>query len=173
MASTVTTFGVFQSLLTNSVNNDASLDSATKASMLVRLAELAREVGIVLDFSNKESVGGSVTVDDLAKSIEVAIGASGTNLVTWNLMTFSVPLMVSGTLSDAGFLLGNVGASVNGPVAAADIVLKYRMSSADAWKTFDRSTVLREVTSIQFAADIADQVGAVALPGLILVTQQE
>jgi hypothetical protein len=140
MASTVTTFGIFQSLLVNSVNNDSNLDAATKSSMLVRINELAREVGLVMDFSNVESFGGSVTIDELAKSIEVAVGATGTNRVVWDLMSFTVPLMISGTLTASGFLPGHVGASANGPVADADISMQYRLSTTDTWKTFDRST---------------------------------
>lgn len=171
--SAVTTFGVFKSLLTNAVSKDTSLDTATKASVLARINALPRGVGIKLDFSTVESFGGLVTVDDLAKSIEVASGATGTNRVEWDLLTFSVPTTVSGTLTATGFLPGHVGASANPPVADADIAMEYRFSDTDNWKTFDRSTVLEGVTTIQFAAAIADQGGAVALPVISLIAQQE
>jgi len=173
MTTAVTTFGVFKSLLTNSVSNDSSLDAATKASMLVRINDLPRDVRVVLDFSTVESFGGLVTVDDLAKSIEVAVGATGTNRIEWDLLIFAVPLAVSGTLTATGFLPGHVGASANAPVADADIAMEYRFSGTDVWKTFDRSTVLEGVTAIQFAAAIADQGGAAALPLLALIARQE
>jgi hypothetical protein len=50
--------------------------------------------------------------------------------------------------------------------------MEYRLSSTDPWKSFDRNTVLEDVTSIQFAAAIADQAGAAALPGIVLIAQQ-
>jgi hypothetical protein len=171
--SPVTTFGVFQSLLVNSVSNDGSLPSATRSSILARLNELPREVGLSLDFSNVESTGGLVTVNQLTKSIEVAAGVSGANRVQWKLENFGVPMVVSGTLSDRGVLPGNVGASANAPVPSADIAIQYRLSSTDVWKTFDRNTVLADVSAIQFAATIADQVAPKALPGLHLIAQQE
>lgn len=172
MSSAVTTFGVSKSLLRDSVNKNASLDAATKSSMLARIEELPRDVRLLLNFDNAESFGGFVSVDSLAKSIEVAIGAGGNNRVVFELMDFTIPLTISGTLSARGFLPGNIGASANPEVAVADIALEYRLSATDPWKTFDRSTVLEEVTSIQFAAAIADQIAAAALPGLVLVAQQ-
>lgn len=171
--SAVTTFGVFKSLLTNAINNDSSLDAATRSSMLARINELPREVSIALGFDTAESVAGQVTVDDLAKSIEVASGATGNNRVEWTLMTFAIPLTISGTLGARGFLPGNVGVSPNPRVADADISVEYRFSATDTFKTFDRSTVLKEVTSIQFAARIADQGSDASLPGLVFVTEQE
>jgi len=172
MSSAVTTFGVFKGLLKDSVNKNSSLDAATKSSMLVRVEDLPRDERVVLNFDNVASLSGQVTVDDLAKSIEVAIGVTGNNRVEWDLMTFAVPVSIAGTLTADGFLPGNIGASANPPVAAADISMEYRLSSTDAWKTFDRNTVLEEVSSIQFAATIADQVASAALPGLVLIAQQ-
>lgn len=171
--SAVTTFGVFKSLLTNSINNDASLSAAVKSSMLARVNELPREVSLLQDFSNVDSTGGLVTVNNLTKSIEVAVGATGTNRVEWEMATFAVPTRISGTLSSSGFLPGHGGASPNALTALADIALQYRFSSTDAWKAFNRNTVLEGVTQIQFSAAIADQVGATALPGIVLVAQQE
>lgn len=172
MPSAVTTFGIFQSLLTNSVNSDASLDPTTKASMLTRIAELAREAAVLLDFSNVESTVGQAAVAEATRSIEVVSGATGNNRVVWDLMTFTVPVTISGGLGTRGFLAGHVGASVNGPVVEADISLQYRLSSTDTWKAFDRNTILEDIITVQFAADIADQGSDAALPTLNLVARQ-
>ena len=171
--SPITTFGVFKNLLTQAVNNDSTLSSAVKSSMLARLNELPREVGIALDFSTVESVAGFVSVSQITRSVEVAIGASGSNRATWGLLSFGVPLTIGGMKTAAGFFAGNTGASANTPVAIADVALEYRLSATDSWKSFDRNTVLYGVTAIQFAAAIADQVAAVALPGLHLGAVQE
>jgi hypothetical protein len=172
MSSAVTTFGVFKSLLKSAVTKDTSIDATTRASMLARIEALPRGVNITLDFSSVESTGGNVSVDDLLKSIEVAIGAGGNNRVVWARMTFDIPVTIAGTPSVIGALPGNVGASSNAAVDLADVGLEYRFSTADAWKTFDRNTVLEEVTAIQFAAAIADQVAALALPKLVIPAQQ-
>jgi len=173
MSSPVTTFGVFKSLLTQAVTNDGSLSSTVRASMLARLNELPREVSISLDFSTVESTGGFASVSQLTRSIEVAIGAGGGNRVTWGLLSFAVPLTIGGMLTAAGFLAGNTGASAKPTVDLADVALQYRFSATDTWKAFDRNTVLYGVTAIQFAAAIADQIAAVALPGLHVVAIQE
>lgn len=172
MASAVTTFGVFKGLLKAAVTKDTSLDAATKASMMARIEALPRDSRIVLDFATVESTGGNVSVDALAKSIEIAIGAGGNNRVTWARQTFDIPVNIGGTLSSMGALPGNVGASGSTPIDLADVGLEYRFSTSDPWKVFNRNTVLEEVSSIQFAAAIADQVAVVALPGLVLVAQQ-
>lgn len=172
MSSAVTTFGVFKSLLKSAVTKDTNLDTTTRASMLARIESLPRDARLVLDFSTVESQSGFVSVDALAKSIEVAIGAGGNNRIVWARQTFDIPVNVSGTLSSMGALPGNVGASASTPIDLDDVSMEYRFSSSDTWKKFDRNTVLEEVTSIQFAAAIADQVAAVAVPGLVLVAQQ-
>lgn len=172
-ANPVSTFGVFVQLLTRSVNDDASLDEATKVSMLSRLADLARDVGITLDYSEVETVAGSVSLDELNKSIEVATGSIGNNRVVWNLMKFSVPLHINGSLGTKGFLVGHTGASPNAAVAEDDISLEYRFDSNETFKRFDRNTVLEGVTSIQFAAAIVDLQGSdAALPGISLIARQ-
>lgn len=173
MVSPITTFGVFKSLLTQAVNNDGTLSSAVKSSMLARLNELPREVSIALDFSTVESVAGFVSVSPITRSVEVAIGASGSNRATWGLLNFGVPLTIGGVKTADGFFAGNAGASANPLVDITGVSLEYRLSATDAWKAFDRNTVLYGVTAIQFAAAVADQVAAVALPGLHLVAVQE
>jgi|SRR5210317_853854 len=173
MATTVSTFAIFQQLLTASVNKDSSLDTTAKMSMLTRLAELAREVSLVEDHSTVESVAGQVTADDANLSIEVATGATGNNRVTFVARTFMVPVTVAGTVADKGFMLGSTGTSANAAVAAADVSVQYRFSTTDPWKNFTQSSVLKGVTSIQFAADIADQGADAALPSLVFVATQE
>lgn len=171
-ASTVTTFAIFRSLLTRAINEDESLDDATRASILTRLTDMARAVPIVLDHRSVASTGGFVTVDELLKSIEVGTGVSGANRVEWDAISFVVPVTIAGTLTNRGWLPGHKGNSVNPATADTDVTLQYRLTSADPWAVFDRSTVLEEVTSIQFAATVADQVADTALTGLVLVAQQ-
>jgi hypothetical protein len=171
--STVTTWAIFKQLLTNSVNADTSLDDTTSASILARIADMTADVALLLDFSSVESVAGQVTLDELNRSIEVASGATGNNRVIWNLMTFAVPVDISGSLGTRGFLAGHVGSSVNSPVAEADITLEYRFSATDPWKKFDRNSLLEDVATIQFAAAIADQGSDAALPTLNLVAEQK
>lgn len=167
-----TTFGIFQSLLTNSVNTDATLDAATKASMLTRITQLARGVPLLLDFSNVESSAGSVSIDDAAGSIEVAIGVLGTNRVVWDPQQFTVPVDIDGGAGERGFLPGHGGESANPLVALADISLQYRLATGDTWKPFTRNTRLSGVSWFQLAADIADQVAASAVPQVNLIAVQ-
>lgn len=172
MASPVTTFGITQSLLTNSVNLDSTLDATTKASLLSRINELTRHTPVLLDFSSVDSVAGQASVADATKSIEVLSGATGNNRVEWKLMTFVIPVNISGGLGTKGFLDGHVGASPQSAVPEADISMQYRLLATDTWKAFDRNTVLEEISSVQFAADIADQGSNAALPTLNLIAQQ-
>lgn len=160
----VTTFGIFQSLLTNAVNSDATLDASTKASMLTRINELARADLLLFDVNNVLSVQGNVSKSEATQSIEVAIGAGGTNRVEWAAKQFTVPIDIDGTLGTRGFLPGHVGQSANPAVAMTDVSLFYRTSSNGTWLPFTRSTLLRGVTYIQFAANIADQLAVAALP---------
>lgn len=174
MTSPISTFGIFQALLTRSVNADTSLDSSAKSAMLTRIRELTKDKLIELDYSNVESTGGNVTVSALTRSIEVALGVVGNNRVIWKPMTVAVPLTVAGTLTALGFFTGNVGASAHAALVAADIGLQYRFGPSDPlWKRFDRNLVLDdEVTTIQFAVDIADQIANLALPTLIVPASQ-
>jgi hypothetical protein len=171
--STVTTWAIFKQLLANSVNADTSLDDTTRASILARIDDMTADVALLLDFSNVSSVAGQVSVDELNQSIEVASGATGNNRVIWNQMTFAVPVDISGTLGENGFLPGHIGSSGNPAVANADISLEYRFSATDPWKKFTRNSFLEDVTAIQFAAAIADQGADAALPTLNLVAEQK
>ena len=177
----VTTFDIFKQLLQNSVNNDATLDSATKASMTTRITELAQQVFIDLLFSNVEGSAGSVTVDQAAGSIEVAIGVLGTNQVTWNEMTWQVPRQIRGTVgtdggvANGGFLMGEIGTSATAvKVPEADITIQYKLGSADPnWKNFDDTTILDGVIAIQFRANIDDQASEAVLQALHVYAEQE
>lgn len=171
--STITTLAIFKQLLTNAVNSDVSLDDTTRASMLARIADMTSDVALLLDYSNVVSVAGQVSLDELNRSIEVAIGATGNNRVIWNQVTFAVPVDISGGQGERGFLPGHVGSSGNSAVANADISLEYRFGATNSWKKFDRNSYLEDVTTIQFAAAIADQVGVVALPTLNLIAEQK
>ncbi len=173
MATTTTTFAIFQSLLRESVTKDTALSSATRAAMLARIDDLARDVELLFNFDNVDSSAGSVSIDHANKSIELAVGVLGTNRVEWSLMTFSVPVTISGVKTAIGAFFGNAGTSVNALVADADISLQYRFSSTDNWKNLDKATVLETVTAIQIAADIADQASIAALPGVVIVAKQE
>jgi hypothetical protein len=172
-ASTVTTLAIFKQLLTNAVNADASLDDTTRASMLARIADMTSDVALLLDFSNVSSVAGQVSLDELNRSIEVATGATGNNRVIWNQMTFAVPVDISGSRGERGFLPGHVGSSGNSPVDSADISLEYRFGATDPWKKFTRNSLLEDVTTVQFAAAIADQGADAALPTLNLIAEQK
>lgn len=168
----VTTFGIFQALLNKSVNADASLDASTKASMLTRINELARRDHLLLDCNNFESGQGNVSVSLATSSIEVASGVVGTNRVQWAPRTFSVPVDIDGSLGARGFLPGHGGQSANPLVDLDDISLLYRTSSTGSWQPFSRNTILREVSWIQFAAAIADQVADAAMPQVNLILYQ-
>ena len=170
---TTTTFAIFQSLLRESVNKDTALDSATKAAMLARIDDLPRDVEVIFDFDNVDSTYGSVTVDQANKSIELAVGVLGTNRVEWEMMTFSVPVTISGVKTAIGAFMGNAGTSASALVSDTDLSFQYRTGASDSWKNFDKSTVLETVTSLQIAVNIADQVGVTALPGVVFIAKQE
>lgn len=171
--STVTTWAIFKQLLTKSVNADTTLDDTTRASILARIDDMTSDLALLLDYSNVESVAGQVTLVALDKSIEVASGATGNNRVIWNTQLFAVPVDISGSLGEKGFLPGHVGSSSNSPVANADISLEYRFGTTDPWKKFDRNSLLEDVATIQFAAAIEDQGSDAALPTLNLVAEQK
>jgi hypothetical protein len=172
MASTVTTFAVFQTLLQRSVDLDPNLDSATKAAMKTRIQNLAREQEIVLGQPKASSTSGAVTENPTTQSIDVAIAALGTNRVEFDPIQFFVPVTVDGTKGVRGFMPGVAGTSVLPLVAQAGITLQYRLASGDPWSNFDRTTLLSEVTWIQFAANIADQVAASSLPDIHIHAEQ-
>lgn len=178
----VTTFDIFKSLLQTAVNEATSIDSATKASMITRITELAKQEIIDLTFATVDSAFGFVTVDEVNKSIEIAVGTPGTNRVEWDEMTWQVPRQIRGTkgtdggAGNGGFWLGEIGTSATAvKVPEADITVQYRLGASDGnWKNLDDTTVLDGVTAIIFAADIADQGGADAvLQALHIYAEQE
>jgi hypothetical protein len=171
MASTVTTFAVFQTLLQRSVENDAYLDTATKAALRARIQFLAKEQEIVLDQAKTLSVSGSVTENVPNKALVVGTGA-GPNRVEFDPMTMVVPRRVDGTHGIGGFLPGHAGTSVLALVPQDEISLQYRLGPSDAYQDFDRTTVLDEVTWIQFAADIDVQLANAALPAIHIHAEQ-
>lgn len=173
MASTVTTFAIFKSLLTQSVAANPSLDAATRAAMNTRISELANEDRIVLDQPKVQSVGGNVSEDTANGSINVALGVPGSpNRVEFDPLTYLVPVRVDGTKGIRGFLPGHAGTSVLPLVAQADISLQYRTSATAAWTNFDRTTVVDEVTWIQFAATIATQLANGSVPAINIHAEQ-
>lgn len=173
MSSPVATFGVFQALLSRSVDLDPNLDSATKASIKTRVAYLAREQEIVLTEAGGFSFQGNC-VDDIAnRAIKVILGAPSTpNRVEFDPMIFSVPLRIEGNGGVRGFMPGASGASALPQVVTADITLQYRLAAADPWSNWDRNSLLPEVTWIQFAANIEDQLADSALPDLHVHAEQ-
>lgn len=171
--SPVATFGLFQSLLSRSVDLDPNLDSATKASMKTRVANLAREQEIVLDWSRSNSVSGNVSENAVSRSIDVATGSPATpNRVEFDAIQFFVPVNVDGTHGVRGFLPGHAGTSVATLVDQGDMTLQYRLAASDPWSTFDRTSLLRDVTWIQFACNIANQSGATTLPAIHIHAEQ-
>jgi hypothetical protein len=171
--STVTTFAIFQQLLRNAVNNDSSLDATTKASMLARIDDLPQMGVLVEDYATAESYTGDVTVDPANRSIEIGTTATGINRVIFALHTFPVPVTIAGADTLTGFYTGGTGVSPNPEVAIADLGVQYRFSTTDSWKNLSQSSLLKGVTAIQLAVDIADQVALAALPQIVLAITQE
>jgi hypothetical protein len=171
MPSPVTTFAVFQALLQQSIDSNSYLDSATKAALKTRAANLPRQQDIVLDQSRVLSVSGNVAEDVPNRAIVASVGAT-VSRVEFDPMMFLVPLRVDGTKGVRGFLPGHSGTSQSAQVDAADLSLQYRLASSDAFQNFDRSTLLDEVTWIQFAVNIASQAGTVAIPALHIHADQ-
>ncbi len=171
MASTVTTFAVFQTLLQRSIDLDANLDSATKAALKTRAQNLARQQDIVLDQPKALSASGNAS-ELVADRAIIMAGVAGTGRVEFDPMTFTIPLRVTGTFGPRGFLMGTSGTSAVAQIVATALSLQYRTASADAWSNFDRSTVLDEVTWIQFAVDIGTQGAAASVPALHIHADQ-
>ena len=140
--------------------------------MKTRIQNLPREQEIVLDQSKAQSVTGAVTENTTTKSLDVAIAVLGTNRVEFDPIQLFVPVTVDGTRGIRGFLPGHAGTSALPLVAQSGITLQYRLAAGDPWATFDRTTLLPEVTWIQFAAAIADQVATSALPAIHVHAEQ-
>lgn len=171
MPSTVTNFAVTQSLLSQSIDSNSYLDAATKAALKTRVANLAKQQDIVLDQSKVLSTTGGCAENVPNRVVTVNTGA-GPNRVEFDPMTFLVPLRVDGTKGVGGFLPGTIGTSQLPQVAAEDITLQFRLAASDAFQDFDKSTVLDEVTWIQFAANVAVQLALSALPVINVHAEQ-
>lgn len=111
-----------------------------------------------------------VTVSQANDSITVPSGSGGT--VEWELVSFSTPVRIDGTMGEIGVLLGHVGGGTNSAVAASDITLQYRETASGTYKLFGRTTVLDEVSAIQLKATIATQGADADLPQLHLLAEQ-
>lgn len=171
MASTVTTFAVFTALLQRSVQLDANLDAPTKASIMTRLQNLPREQEVVLDQGKALSVTGNATENVVTRSIDIS-AVTGTSRVEYDPMQFFVPLRIDGTKGIGGFMPGHAGTSVRALVAQEDLSIQYKLASSDPWSDFDRSTVLDEVTWVQFAANVATQSAIGSVPAIHIHAEQ-
>jgi hypothetical protein len=168
-----TTFQVFQQLLKESIDSDTGLSTTLKASLKNRVDSLSQTEDRVLGIDQVESTAGSVTSDIPNASIEVAIGSLGTNRVEFGLITFATPVRIQGSDGAAmGLLSGHSGESANAAVAAADVTAQYRLTATDTWKAWTRNTVIPTTKTVQFALDIADQVGAVSVPQMWFLAEQ-
>lgn len=176
----VTTFEAAKQLFLEAVNepafstNNAIIKSGpTKAYLQLRIANLMRRDVISLDAAAVASVEGNVTLDTLEQAVEVATGAPVTpNRVTYAALAFAIPVRLLTSFGSKGFLVGAPGGSGATQIADADITLQYRFSAADPWKLLTRSTKLDEITAIQFALAIDDQIGNVSVPNLYIVVEQ-
>lgn len=171
MASTVTTLAIFKTLMLRSVDLDPNLDASTKAAMKTRIQNIASEQEIVLDQPRVLSAQGNASENAAKRSIDVLLGAPASR-VEFDPITYFVPVRVDGTHGVGGFLPGHAGASALPLVAQDEITLQYRLAASDPWADFDRSTVLPEVTWIQFAANIAQLLANSSVPAIHVHAEQ-
>jgi hypothetical protein len=164
-----TTFSMFQQLLKDAVDADANLNSTMKSALKLRVDSLPRVVVVELTAQNVDS-STDVIVDQATDSILVSDDGGGT--VEWEMVTFSTPVRIDGTIGAIGVLVGHTGQGVNPAVDEADITLQYRETAAGAYKAFNRNVVLDSVSSIQIKATIGVQTGDHDLPQLHVVAEQ-
>lgn len=164
-----TTFSMFQQLLKDAVDADANLNSTMKSALKLRVDALSRIEDVELTAQNVDS-STDVTVDEATDSILVPDTSGGT--VEWEMVTFSTPVRIDGTIGAIGVLIGHTGQGSNPAVDEADITLQYRETASGAYKAFNRNVVLDEVSSIQIKAIIAVQTGDHDLPQLHLIAEQ-
>lgn len=164
-----TTFSMFQQLLKNAVDSDSNLGSTMKSALKLRVDALPKMEQVELTAQNVSS-STDVTVSQANDSITVPSGSGGT--VEWELVSFSTPVRIDGTMGEIGVLLGHVGGGTNSAVAASDITLQYRETASGTYKLFGRTTVLDEVSAIQLKATIATQGADADLPQLHLLAEQ-
>ena len=165
-----TTFSMFQQLLRISVNADTSLDATLKAALLTRIDYLPRIEHQTMGASQVNAITGG-SVDEATDSITVPNGSGAE--ITYDLITFGTPVQINGTEAGIGLLLGHVGQGSNSPVAEADISLQYRFTDSGTWIAFSRTTILSEVSTIQFKATVATQGADADMPQLHLLAEQE
>lgn len=164
-----TTFSMFQQLLKDAIDADGDLSDTFKAALKLRVDALPKYDPISLEASNVGSVVNAI-VDEATDSITVPDTSSAQ--VEWDLITFSTPVRINGTVGTIGALLGHVGQGVNPAVAEADITLQYRLTSSGTYVAFGRTTVIPSVSTIQFRAIIATQTGDHDLPQLHMLPEQ-
>lgn len=164
-----TTFSMFQQLLKDAVDADANLNSTMKSALKLRVDALPKIEDVELTAQNVDSTTNAV-VDEANDSITVPDTQSAT--VEWEMVTFSTPVRIDGTIGVFGALVGHVGQGSNTPVGDADITLHYRETASGAYKAFTRNVVLDEVSAIQFRATIAVQTGDHDLPQLHVIAEQ-
>jgi hypothetical protein len=164
-----TTFSMFQQLLKDAIDADSSLSDTFKAALKLRVDALPKYEPIELTAGNVDSVVNAV-VSEATDSITVPSGSSAE--VEWDLITFATPVRIDGTIGGIGALLGHTGQGVNTAIAEADITLQYRLTASGTYVAFGRTTVLDNVSTIQFKALIATQVADGDLPQLHMLPEQ-
>jgi len=164
-----TTFSMFVQLLKDSIDANDDLSDSMKVALKVRADALPRIQDVELT-SRNVSASSNATVDIPNDKITVADGDSG--YVEFNLETFDTPVRIEGTIGTIGALLGHVGQGVNPAVAEADLVMKYRLATSDAWRAFGRNVVVDEATQVQFRVEIDTQTGDHDLPQIHVIAEQ-
>jgi hypothetical protein len=164
-----TTFSMFQQLLKDAIDADSDLSDTFKAALKLRVDALPKYQPVSLGAGNVDSVVNAV-VSEANDSITIPDASSGQ--VEWDMITFSTPVRIDGTIGGIGALLGHTGQGSNPAVAEADITLQYRLSSSGVYVAFGRTTVLNNVSTVQFRAIIATQTGDHDLPQLHLLPEQ-
>jgi hypothetical protein len=164
-----TTFSMFQQLLKDAVDADANLNSTMKSALKLRVDALPTIEDVELTAHNVDSVTDAV-VDEATDSILIPDTKSAT--VEWEMVTFSTPVRIDGTIGTFGALVGHIGQGSDTVVADADIVLQYRETASGAYKAFGRNVVIDNVSAIQIKATIATQTDDHNLPQLHLIAEQ-
>ena len=164
-----TTFSMFVELLKESIDANSSLTSLMKSALKARCDALPRQEMHDLTVDEVNSSTG-VTLDTVNGVITVPIGPGGE--VVFDLITFDTPVRITGSLGPFGALIGHTGQGTNPVINNADLTMKYRTSVSGSWRTFNRTTVVDELSTVQFGLDIAAQVAIADIPQLHIVAEQ-
>jgi hypothetical protein len=164
-----TTFSMFVELLKESIDANTSLTSIMKSGLKARADALPRQEMHNLTVDEVNSSTG-MTLDAVHGVITVPIGPGGE--IVFDLITFDTPVRVSGGLGPFGALIGHTGQGSNPVIDNADLTMKYRTSVSGAWKAFDRTVMLDELSTVQFGLDVAAQVAIVDIPQLHIIAEQ-